>query len=824
MRSDQSMWRHSAAADCQSAHCRVCYPPAAVSNRRAGYQPAPQGASPSLPWLEAYGTEEARDLAGGGGAGGSGAGGHHDCVCTPEPLVFEKVRQRIVATVETPPVAAWSRDVPLRLETSAGRVAELRVAWKEPADKPPLFRAGSIVVGLKLVSILKRDVDIQSLTVSDPQVYLIIARDGSTNIPEPKVRRSGKGSTVEDILKLAVGHFSLERGIFEVEARSRVPFAARGANLNVNLAYDLLGPRYRGTVAILPLRLTYDDYGPVPFAVNLSVTMEKNRLAIDSGTIATGATQVTVNGALDDLAAPNAHFQYQAGVAVTDVARIFRVPQLRSGGALASGTGEWSSASGLVLKGNVNASGVEYRDNVLRLVNFRGDGAVSASAAGVGATGLRISGFYARDGRREAVQGKIASFTLRDRNIEIGGVALTLLNGSFRGQAGLRQLDRYSVTGEVSGIDTRRAIALYSSEPLPWDALVFGGVKLEGSLKRGKELRAIGNLTLAPAPSGDEVRGQIQVAYDAGSGVLDLGRSTVSLPHSRVDFSGALNRELRVHLETHDLGDLLPALGKTAADVPVKLGTGTPPGAVLFDGNVVGDLNNPRIAGRLHASNFIFSDQHFDSVEGDVVASADYLRVQNANAAQGPLRAEFQGSVGLSNWKSSDTSPIAATGTLKNAAVTDLAALMHAKDLPLTGTFNGSAQVNGTIAAPRVQGDVELLKGSLRDEPFDRIAAHASYAANTLTVTNGQLTAGKKQILLSGTFQHQADHFDTGRLNFDVSSNVVPLEEIRDIASRYPGMKAPSRLTARGQIEPQPAARPGTESTSYMISAPRACN
>ena len=107
-------------------------------------------------------------------------------------------------------------------------------------------------MGLKLVSILRRDVDIQSLTVSDPHVYLIIGSDGRTNIPEPKVRRTSKTSTMEDILKLAIGRFNLERGIFEVEARSRIPFAARGENLNVRLAYDLLGPRYRGTVAIQP--------------------------------------------------------------------------------------------------------------------------------------------------------------------------------------------------------------------------------------------------------------------------------------------------------------------------------------------------------------------------------------------------------------------------------------------------------------------------------------------------------------------------------------------------------------------------------------------
>src|ERR1017187_1094796 len=113
-----------------------------------------------------------------------------------------KVRQFIVGTVE---------------KATGGRaeVASLRFDWKhmraevddfvlhgkEPADKPPLFRAGSVVVGLKLVSILRRDVDIQSLTVSDPRVYLIVGADGQVHFPEPKVRPTGKNSTVEDILK-----------------------------------------------------------------------------------------------------------------------------------------------------------------------------------------------------------------------------------------------------------------------------------------------------------------------------------------------------------------------------------------------------------------------------------------------------------------------------------------------------------------------------------------------------------------------------------------------------------------------------------------------
>jgi translocation and assembly module TamB len=715
-----------------------------------------------------------------------------------------KVRQFIVGTVEKATggrveVATFRFD----WKQMRAEVHEFVLHGKEPADKPPLFRAASVVVGLKLVSILRRDVDIQSLTVSDPHVYLIVGPDGRTNFPEPKVRPTGKSSTVEDILKLAIGRFNLERGIFEVETHGRIPFAARGENLNLHLAYELLGPRYHGALSIQPLYLSYDDYGPEPFSVNLALTMEKNRIAVDSGTIATSATRVELHGAVDDLAAPHARFQYQAHVALTDIARIFRAPQLRAGVGLVGGTGEWTPASGLALAATLHSSGVEYRDDVIRLVDFRSDGVASASTKGVFASGLRLSGFYAVDARREAVQGRVGSFALRGKDIEIGGVALTLMGGSFLGQASLRQLDRYSVTGDLSGVDARRTVAMYSAEALPWDALVFGAVTLDGSLKNSKDLRAGGNLTLAPAPTGDAVRGEIHVAYDAAGGTLDLGQSTVSLPHSRADFSGAINSQLKVHVETRDLNDLLPALGQSAAALPVKLGSGQ----ALFDGSVTGDLNNPRIAGHLRAANFTFAGEHVDSLEADVVAAADYLRVQDAVATQGPLRAQFQGSVGLSQWKTGDASPISATATLKNAAMADLAALLHTKDLPVTGTLSGSAQVNGTMAAPRAQGDLELLKGTLRNQPFDRLTAHAGYTANTLTVTSAQLVAGTKQVRLSGTFQHPADRFDTGRLRFDVSTNVMAQEEIQAIAELHPGIKGSLQVAASGQVELHPTAK-----------------
>jgi translocation and assembly module TamB len=719
---------------------------------------------------------------------------------------FEKVRQQMISTVEKATggrveVGSFHFDwKQLRAD-----VHEFVIHGTEPADRPPLFRAGSVTVGLRLLSLWKRDIDVQYLKVTDPRVYLIIGPDGGTNVPAPKLKSTGKGgSPVEDILKLAIGRFTLEHGVVEVQGQTRIPFAARGENLNLNLAYELAGPRYRGTLAIQPLDLSYDDYGPVPFTVNMGLTMEKNRISLDSGKLSTSATQIDVSGALEDLAAPHAHLRYEARVALPDIARIFRVPELRAGRAVAVGTGQWTPAAGFSLAAKVNANGVEYRDSNVRLVDFRADGAATVvGGKGVDASGMRIAGFYAYEKHREPVEGRLEHFALRHKDIDINGVDLNLLSGSFRGQIRVRDLNAYLVTGELSGIDSRRTVAMYSSEPLPWDALVFGPVKLEGSLKDGTSLQATAQLRLAPAVSGDAVSGEVNARYIARNHTLDLGRSTVSLPHSRATLSGAIGGELKVHAETSDLNDILPVLATSAAKLPVKLRNGS----AVFDGTVAGNLKNPRVSGHLHAVNAAYEDQTVDALDADVVVSADYLRLQNASAAAGPLRAQFQGSVGLSEWKTAPASPIAGTATLRNAAISEIATLLKTKDLPVSGTLNGSAQVNGTLDKPRVQGDIEMLKGQLRDEPFDRLAAHATYGSNTLEIADGQLAAGAKQVHVHGTFAHAPDHFDSGRVRFEVSTNVLPLPEIVTLEKLRPGMQGTVQVSAGGDIDLQPRAK-----------------
>jgi len=75
----------------------------------------------------------------------------------------------------------------------------------EPASAPPMFRADKIQIGFKIISALERKVDIASLILDSPRLYITIDADGTTNIPRPKIPLFDQ-NVVEDLLDLHVQH------------------------------------------------------------------------------------------------------------------------------------------------------------------------------------------------------------------------------------------------------------------------------------------------------------------------------------------------------------------------------------------------------------------------------------------------------------------------------------------------------------------------------------------------------------------------------------------------------------------------------------------
>jgi translocation and assembly module TamB len=710
----------------------------------------------------------------------------------------EQVRTRLVSAVETATGGRveigsfafdWHR---LRAE-----IRDFTLHGTEPAGKPPLLHADSIVVGLRIVSLLERTVDIAGLDVAAPHVYLTIDAEGRTNLPEPKVKRRGGAGTFESIMQLAIGRFSVNRGVFEVESRGATPFDARGRNLNAALDYAGAARDYRGSLAVRPLEIQLGGGPAVPVDVSATVTMSAGRIGIETANLATGSSRVDIVGGIENLASPRGRVQYSARVAAADVARLAGAPELRTGWLELAGEAQWAGGRDYSALGKLHVYGLEYRDSVVRIRDIRADGGLTAGPKAIELSGLRLAGNVAGV---VSVEGRIARATLRDSNLDLAGLDLAALGGSFEGQARLTAFDRYHVEGQTAGLLASRLVALYSRARLPWDGRVSGPARLEGSLRRKNELQLAASLAVTPAADSAPVHGTIEGSFEARGGILDLGQSALALPSSRAAFSGALGRSLRVDLETRDLGEVLPAVGIERASAPVKLEHGT----ARFDGTVTGSLAHPMVAGHLSATNFTAQGMSFSSFDADVMALADNVSLRNATLARGAMQTRFQLALALADWKTGPHSQIFGNATVRNAAVAELASLAGASEVPLTGTLGASAQVAGTLANPLVDADLEITSGRLEDEPFDRFSGRLHATAQRIQLAGGQLGAGVKQVQVSAAYDRGPSGWNSGRLAFKVSTNAMPLDQVQLLAKARPGIGGTVEANASGVLNVAP--------------------
>ena len=197
----------------------------------------------------------------------------------------------------------------------------------------------------------------------------------------------------------------------------------------------------------------------------------------------------------------------------------------------------------------------------------------------------------------------------------------------------------------------------------------------------------------------------------------------------------------------------------------------------------------------------------FRTFEADAIASPENVRSQNAIVTRGSLRAQFQAAVRLDDWKTSDDSEIFGNGTIRNGDLKDILEVLELKNIPLSGTLSGGAQVSGTLGKPILAGDLELTKGLFGDEPFDRFAANVHSSGDTISLSAGQLSAGVKQVTLAATYHHSQDRLDTGRMHFQVNSNAMSLEQIKTLQENRPGLRGTVELNGSGDLDLAPDAK-----------------
>lgn len=679
----------------------------------------------------------------------------------------EKVRQRIIREVER----ATGGKTEIGRFTLDWRSLEARVDpfvlhGTEPPGEPPFLRARSIVVGLKVISLLDRDIDIALLTVEAPEIRIRVYDGGRTNIPKPEVTR-GHRNPVEKFLDLAIRRFRVDEGVLQIQDR-RLPLDLEGERLRARLFYEAAGPRYTGELSVRQLNLGFGAVGPVVLDLDSKLAVTGNRVEFTSARLIRNESVVRFQGSLDNLESPRVAFDFDSDVRLSDIPESVPLPVARRGSAKLKGSGFVAGASDYRVTGRLTGSGLAVERPEFRV-------------------------------RNAALE---SSFDLTPGKIIAQRVKAAALHGSFLGSAGLEDGARLRVAGNVKDISLQELGQARGLDAGAWSGLLSGPVHLEGTLagRRLQRVRAGGDVAVTAQTGALPVEGSVHAAYDQRAGTLELGRSYLTTPSSRVEFDGTIGRSLNVGLDSGDLNDFLPVLAAFGWSPTPTLPVLTGGGRASFRGTVAGRFDEPEIAGRVSLSKFEWDGLRFDRLESELAVSSRELRVSSLNVAQNGAAARGDGMLALKGWRPDPAGSLSGSLTAKGAQLSQLLQ-MAGRKMPAEATLSADVRLAGTYQSPEMTASIVAAPLSIQGQRFERALAEVRYAGGTLDIPSARIESGKTALHGKGAFTHRQDDWRSGSARFEVNGSDIALALVRNLARVPEDLDGRIDVRLRGEVD-----------------------
>ncbi|MGH9614046.1 MAG: hypothetical protein ACRD4P_13295, partial [Bryobacteraceae bacterium] len=641
---------------------------------------------------------------------------------------------------------------------------------KEAAGEQPLFRAKSITVGLKIVSILKRDIDIASLVLEKPHGHVIVLPDGTTNLPEPKIPWHSDQSFTARILDLAIKKCVVRDGLLEFNDR-KIPLNLEADRLNVDIVYEAAAPRYRGSIRSDRVSLEAPRAQPASFGFETEFALEKDRVTISKSRVSMSASSVELAGTVEHLSSPAGAFDVRAKVLPADIKQLVKLPIGAPGTISFNGNATFrSNPLNYQLDGTLSGRGLSYRDARVNV----GNAVVDAK--------LRVT----------------------PEELRASGVRLRAMGGTFDGDLQLRRMTDLQINGKIGGFQIRDLAKIGARKDVPWNGAVSGPLHVEGKLVNGgvRDITSQARLDITPAASGGipvsgSVDINVDINYDQRTSTVRLGDSRLSAGSTQAEISGTLGQSLHVVLTTQNLNDLLPVFTLAGETPPEKLPVELKNGTAHLDATVDGPLRDPMIAGRLEALHISVKNHAIDSIDTNFAVMASSLNVKSMEVRQGAARARGSGHLGLNQWKPAGASPVDASLTLKGAALESLLAEFDRK-LPVSGVLSATADVHGTFANPSADIRATATGVTAYGEKIGTATAEIRYSPETLDLVRGRMEEDGARIDVSGKFDHPRNDLRNGEAQFQIASAGIRLARIEHVRQVRQDVDGQVQLQANG--------------------------
>jgi translocation and assembly module TamB len=679
-----------------------------------------------------------------------------------------KVRERIVSVAQ---LATGGRveigSFSYNWRALTAEVSPFVLHGTEPASARPLFRANTIRVHLKIISLFEKKVDIAALVFENPQANVTVAADGSTNFPRPKLDLHGRG-LVEQLLDLKVQHIELHHGQANYNSWN-FPLDASGEGLQVSLRYESAGPRYICTISAPQARISSPKLlVPATLAIDSKVAFSSNRIRILSADLSSGAMSLHASGDVTGLSEPRGEFDFAAALPLRDLGKMIQLPVEPHGEVDFHGHANAGSGTLYKISGELTGRDLAY------------------SQHGIGLSAVSFS-------TRADVTPEL---------VRLPDLDLSTSQGRFRGSAQLAGFQRLSVKGNIDGVTIAEVGRLTHKDTGNLSGSLSGPLQLDGVLTASglARVQAGADLALKPGSNGLPVEGALALNYDQRNGKIVLGNSQFAVGASQASVSGTLGETVAVHAVSRNLDDSIPVLRALGATPPAHWPVSLQDGVARIDASVTGSLPNPRVSGKAEVERLKIDGHQLDRFVTTFNINSSSASLLNVSVQQGSMRLEGQGSAGLNDWKLSGASPISALATLRSA---DLGTFLDETGMgPLpagsSGTISATLRANGSLDSPLVTGNVTLQNLTAYEEHFADARAGVTFTPTSLELANGVARNGLARIALKGSYNHPANDWKDGSLRFDVSTSGLDLAQLKHVQEFETGLRGRLEVKAAG--------------------------
>jgi translocation and assembly module TamB len=688
-----------------------------------------------------------------------------------------------------------------RLEKATGARVELRalsVQWlslhatlrglvihgTEPEGMRPLFSADDVQAGLQIDSFWGRKVSLSELVVENPEVHILVGKDGSVNLPTPRGRSSSQKPLRESLFELRVRRVQIKNG-WVLYNEAKAPLTVEGGDLH--LALDAGGtlehPLYLGNLEWHGVRFSARKIVPPPADLTAKFTVWRGGFTLEQGVLTTGHSHLDAQVEMSGFTQPKWSFRYRGWLELQDIRETFRSPQTPTGHVDVRGEGTFADGQ---YKGSGSYAG---RDVHLTYTIFHAAGLTSRGSYIINNDGLVVPDFLA-EGFGGSVKGKI---TVRFTGVK------------FRADTHIEDMHLAEVFPAIEHSG-------FPINELEWDALLSGDTvetwsnafqhfELGGSMEWAPvDLPAAGHLPITAT---------WQIQYRQDSRVFAISSGEFETPSSRGTITGVLaprNSALDVHFETGSLEsykDFINAIrgSKAGSEDAIKEISGT----AQWDGKISGPAGRPTFSGHIRGQLVRYDGLALDSLESDLTYSSTKLALSRGHFRFGAMDTQIEGTLGLTDWSFLPDDEWAADVNFDKAPVETIQKLFR-WTYPVKGVMSGQLHGHGTRVEPLVTGLFDLAEGEVYGVSFNRLRGQLNVAPGEVRIDDAELRVfapgrekGRGAGIVTGSAGYQ---YADQSVTLDLVGASLPLENVEKLQSvRLPiGGGVTFRLKASGPI------------------------